>query len=69
MPFITEELAKPAAPRRINRRCAPPEFDPELIDERAEAHAIDSTNRGEGRNIRAEMNADATNSADPYCDD
>jgi valyl-tRNA synthetase len=61
MPFITEELWQNVPHKGESIMVAPyPEFDPELIDERAEAEAdLIQEIVVKVRNIRAEMNVDA----------
>jgi valyl-tRNA synthetase len=64
MPFITEELWQNVPHKGESIMVAPyPEFDPELIDERAEAEAdLIQEIVVKVRNIRAEMNVDAKQS-------
>ena len=61
MPFITEELWQNVPHKGESIMVAPyPEFDPELVDERAEAEAdLIQEIVVKVRNIRAEMNVDA----------
>jgi len=61
MPFITEELWQSVPHKGESIMVAPyPEFDPELVDERAEAEAdLIQEIVVKVRNIRAEMNVDA----------
>jgi valyl-tRNA synthetase len=64
MPFITEELWQNLPHKGESIVIAPyPEFDPELIDERAESQAgLFQEIVARVRNIRAEMNVDAKQS-------